>query len=315
MGFEVLLGNEQLKKDLSGSIRRGNISHCYLIAGPEGSGKHTLAGLIAAAALCREAEKPCGACPSCRKLREGNHPDFITVEDPEHKNVAVKLVREYRADIFVMPNESDRKVYLFPQDLGPEGQNALLKVLEEPPEYALFLILTDNAEKLLPTVRSRCRELKLLPLPRETLLRQLRKDFPEAAPEDLAAAAERSGGWLGQAQALLRDGIEADPQTELFLEGFCRRDRYCLAQTLVPMEKMKRELFIPKLQRWRILLEEALSLRGGGSAVSHLARKAAQARDSRDIYAAIGTLGKAIAYAQNNVSVGAICQWLLWELE
>ena len=315
MGFEVLLGNEQLKKDLSGSIRRGNISHCYLISGPEGSGKHTLARLIAAAALCREAEKPCGACPSCRKLREGNHPDFITVEDPEHKNVAVKLVREYRADIFVMPNESDRKVYLFPQDMGIEGQNALLKVLEEPPEYALFLILTDNAEKLLPTVRSRCRELKLLPLPRETLLRQLRKDFPEAAPEDLSAAAERSGGWLGQAQALLRDGIEADPQTDLFLEGFCCTDRYTLAQALVPMEKMKRELFIPKLQRWRILLEEALSLRSGGSAVSPLARKVARARDSRDIYAAIGTLGKAIAYAQNNVSVGAICQWLLWELE
>ena len=315
MGLETLLGNEQLKKDLSGSIRKGSISHCYLISGPEGSGKHTLARLIAAAALCRGAEKPCGTCPSCRKLREGNHPDFITVEDPEHKNVAVKLIREYRADVFVMPNESERKVYLFPQEMGIEGQNALLKVLEEPPAYALFLILTDNAEKLLPTVRSRCRELKLKALPREVLIRQLKKDFPEAADEDLSAAAERSGGWLGQAQALLREGIVADPQTELFLEGFCRKDRYGLAQALVPMEKWKRDALIPALERWRTVLEEALSLRSGGSAVSPLARKAARARNSRDIHAAIGALGKAITYAQSNVSVGAICQWLLWELE
>ena len=315
MGFETLLGNEQLKKDLSGSIRKGRLSHCYLISGPEGSGKKTLARLIAAAALCRGTEKPCDSCPSCRKLREGNHPDFITVEDPEHKNVAVKVIREYRADIYVMPNESERKVYVFPQDMGIEGQNALLKTLEEPPAYALFLILTDNAEKLLPTVRSRCRELKMQALPREVLLRQLAKDFPEASPEDLSAAVERSGGWLGQARTLLREGIEADPQTELFLQGFCSKDRYGLAQALVPMEKWKRDAFVPQLERWRTVLEEALSLRSGGTAVSPLARKAAQARDSRDIYAAIGTLGKAITYAQSNVSTGAVSQWLLWELE
>ena len=187
--------------------------------------------------------------------------------------------------------------------------------MEEPPAYALFLILTDNAEKLLPTVRSRCRELKLRALPREQLLRQLKSDFPAASSEDLSAAAERSGGWLGQARELLREGIEADPETDRFLEGLCSKDRYVLAQVLVPMEKWKREAFVPKLERWRILLEEALSLRSGGTAVSPLARKAAQARNSRDIYAAIGALGKAITYARSNVSVGAICQWLLWELE
>ena len=152
-------------------------------------------------------------------------------------------------------------------------------------------------------------------LPRETMLRQLGKDFPEASPEDLSAAVERSGGWLGQARTLLREGIEADPQTELFLQAFCSKDRHVLAQALVPMEKWKRDAFIPRLERWRTVLEEALSLRCGGTAVSPLARKAAQARDSRDIYAAIGTLGKAITYAQSNVSTGAVSQWLLWELE
>jgi len=314
MSFETLLGNEQLKKELTESLRKGNISHCYLISGPEGSGKRTLAKLLAAAVLCRGPEKPCGRCPSCRKLSSGVHPDFITVTDPEHKNVAVKVIREYRADVFVMPNESERKVYLFPQEMGVEGQNALLKVLEEPPAYAVFLILTNNPEKMLPTVRSRCRELKLRALSREQLTGRLRKQFPEASSEALEAAAERSGGWLGQAQRMLEEGTDGDPQTEAFVEAFCRGDRLALAQVLVPMEKWKRDALIPRLESWRLLLEEALALGSGGTAVSSLARKAAGARTSRDLYAAIGVLTKALDHARSNVAPGAVCGWLLWEL-
>ena len=173
MGFDALLGNERLKDNLTGSLRRGHISHFYLICGPEGSGKHTLARLLAAAILCGKADSPCGRCNPCRKVFDGNHPDFITVEDPEHKTTAVKIVRQYREDMFIRPNESDYKVYLFPQELGTEGQNALLKILEEPPSYGVFILLTDNPEKILPTVRSRCTELKMLSIPEKLLHRQL----------------------------------------------------------------------------------------------------------------------------------------------
>ena len=314
MGFEALLGNEQLKKDLSASLRKGSISHCYLISGPEGSGKRTLARLLAAAAVCRGAQKPCLSCPACRKVLEGNHPDVITVTDPEHKNVAVRVIREARADVFILPNEAERKVYLFPQEMGVEGQNALLKVLEEPPAYAVFLILTDNSEKLLPTVRSRCRELKLTALPRDLLLRQLRQAFPDASPEDVAAAAERSGGWLGQAKQALEEGSGSDPQTELFVESFCRKEALPLAQALVPMEKWKRDALIPMLERWCLLLEQALSARSGGSTASPMARRLAAERTARDLLTGVRTLKKAIGYAQNNVSPGAVCGWLLWEL-
>ena len=172
MAFETLLGNRQLKQNLAGSLARGHISHFYLISGPRGSGKRTLARLLAAAILCREGSKPCLRCGICRRVTEGNHPDVITVEDPEHKAVAVKIVREYREDAFIRPNESDHKIYIFPQELGIEGQNALLKILEEPPKYGVFILLTDNPERLLPTVRSRCTELKLLPLESGLLRRQ-----------------------------------------------------------------------------------------------------------------------------------------------
>ena len=163
MGFETLLGNDQLKENLHAARRKNRLSHFYLLSGPRGAGKHTLADLIAAAMLCKEPDGPCGVCRSCRKVLSHNHPDYITIDDPTKKTVPVDLIREARADIFVRPNEGDKKIYLFPraQDMGIPGQNALLKVLEEPPAYGVFLLLTDNPEKLLPTVRSRCVELKL----------------------------------------------------------------------------------------------------------------------------------------------------------
>ena len=197
MGFEALLGNRQLKANLKASLEKGHISHFYLISGPRGSGKHTLAKLLASAILCQGSHKPCGVCAPCRKIESGNHPDFITVEDPEHKNVAVKIVRQIREDVFIRPNESAYKIYLFPQELGTEGQNALLKILEEPPGHGVFILLADNPEKLLTTVRSRCTELKLQALPEKILHRQLRMDFPQANEEDIGSAMDRSGGFYG----------------------------------------------------------------------------------------------------------------------
>ena len=191
MGFETLLGNEHIKQNLTQSLNKGRISHFYLISGPEGSGKHTLARLLAAAILCTGSNAPCGSCAACRKVLSDCHPDFITVDDPEKKTVPVELIRRARADMYIRPNESEHKIYLFPraQDMGIPGQNTLLKVLEEPPAYGVFLLLTDNPEKLLPTVRSRCVELKMQALPEEELLQALRREFPDSPPENLEAAA------------------------------------------------------------------------------------------------------------------------------
>ena len=257
MGFETLLGNERLKQNLTESLARKHISHFYLISGPAGSGKHTLAKLLATVILCEGSRKICGSCPHCRKMASGNHPDFITVEDPEHKNVAVKIVRQIREDMFIRPNEADHKIYLFPQELGLEGQNALLKILEEPPSYGVFLLLTDNPDKLLPTVRSRCTELKMQALPEDILRTQLRRDFPQAQPGDIDAAIYRSGGFLGQARELLENGDSLPPQTEGFVKAFAGKDALLLTQTLVPMQKWKRDALAQILTQWLELLESA----------------------------------------------------------
>lgn len=315
MGFESLLGNERLKENLRTSVGRGRISHFYLISGPAGSGKHTLSRLLSAAILCQSSgEKPCLSCNACRKVLANTHPDCITVEDPEHKNVAVKIVREARADMYVMPNESSRKIYIFPQELGTEGQNALLKVLEEPPEYGVFILLSDNPEKLLPTVRSRCTELQLTALPEAAVRQALAEEFPQADAESIDAAISRSGGYLGQAKSLLSDGAAVSPQTEGFVKGYADRDALALLQVLVSMEKWKRDQAIPEWQMWLRLLQSALTCHAGQPAISPLARQLSAARSARELMQAITVLQKIIGYAQGNVSVAAICGCLQWTL-
>ncbi len=317
MGFQSLLGNRQLKENISNAVIAGKTAHFYLISGPKGSGKHTLANLLAAALQCQSGgEKPCLTCPACRKVLDRTHPDYITVDDPEKKVVPVKLVRSAREDMFIKPNEGNKKIYLLPraQDMEDPSQNALLKILEEPPGYGVFFLLTENPNKLLPTIRSRCVELKLTPLDRETLEQSLKQKFPGAHPDTLQAAIDRSGGWLGQAISLMEDGAELYPETEKFLTAYASKDPLALLSVLTPMEKYKRDKLLPVLEQWAEVLTQALVCRTGGIAVSPQARSLAEKRNPNDLLAAINTLQKCIEYARGSVSPGAICGYLAWAL-
>ncbi len=315
MGFDRLLGNEQLKHNLISARKQQRLSHFYLISGPAGSGRHTLADLIAGAMLCQQPDAPCGVCPACRKVFSHNHPDYQLIDDPEKKTVPVDLIRQARTDMFIRPNEGQRKIFLFPraQDMGLPGQNALLKVLEEPPPYGVFLLLADNPDTLLPTVRSRCVELKLKALPPQLLGAKLTEEFPDADPQAIEAAVFRSGGYLGQARELL-SGISLSDEAVRFAQAYAARDVLGLMQVLVPMEKWKRDALIPVLKQWLELVEQAMVCRSGLPAAVPEAGRIAGGRNMPELMAAAGYLKKAIEYARGNVSCAAVCSWLSWAL-
>lgn len=310
MSLESLLGNEQLKQKLAPALAQDRLSHAYLISGPVGSGRHTLARLLAAAMECTAgAARPCCVCAQCRKVMAGTHPDVVTVDDTEHKGVSVAVVRQARGDLFIRPNEGRKKVYLFPRamDMNEAGQNSLLKVIEEPPDYGAFLLLTDAPQKLLPTIRSRCVELHLAPLRRELCLSALRRAFPAQSAEALEAAYLRGGGFYGQAAALLGTQSSLRPQTLRFAEVYRRHDRLGLTELLVPMERLSRDQLQPVLLEWLELVSAALSARGGLPPQTEEAHQIAESRTGQELAEAIRRLQRAISLLQGNVSPGAVC--------
>ena len=317
MDFGAFLGNDALKRRLQESFRQGKTSHCYLLCGVEGSGRRTLALQMAAALECKNEREPgCGVCPACRKVLAKQHPDVITVDDTEHKNVAVDIVRQARSDVFIRPNEGRKKVYIIPrgQDLGAPSQNALLKILEEPPEYAVFLILTTSAEKLLPTIRSRAVQLQLSPLSYEQAIPELKRRFPDKSDLELADALEQAEGYLGPACEALRDGLFL-PQALALANGFAARDSLSVLQALVPMEKHTREQILPVLEQTRRLLCMALRARAGSIVPGDTVQALLRGRTGAELLQAAETLQTAADDLSSNVGVGAVVGGLCVQLK
>lgn len=271
MELQALAGNASLKRQLNTETARRGLSHAYILTGPAGVGKHTLAGLLAAALVCSGGgETPCGRCPGCRKARERIHPDIQWVRGEGTKDISVAQIRALRADAYIRPNEAHRKVYIVEdgQNMNPSVQNALLKLLEEGPSYAAFLLLTDNVGALLPTVRSRCEVLSLSPVTVEEALSVLRRRFPQRPEDELEAAARRCEGILGRAVQLLETQDEtrdALRQTALKLgAALAAGDELALAELCVSIEKWERDTLTALLDEEILLLRDALVCPGRG---------------------------------------------------
>lgn len=162
MGFDQLSGNDRVREYLENAFARGAVPHAFLISGAPGSGKHELAEVLTRALVCTGEHPPCDLCPACRKALRGLHPDIIKL-DLGAASIKVDDIRAVRQDAFVVPNDGARKVYVIDHAdrMTQEAQDALLKILEEPPEFTTFLLLCYNHSSLLPTVLSRVTHLKL----------------------------------------------------------------------------------------------------------------------------------------------------------
>ena len=235
-----LLGNRRLARKLGDEILAGSLSHAYIISGPRGSGKHTLALNIAAALACENKSKdslplPCGRCLNCEKILGGISPDISVIGLEDKASIGVDVIRQIRLDTLKAPNDTETKVYIIEDadKMTVQAQNAFLLTLEEPPSYVLFLLLCERPEELLETVRSRAPVLRTEPLSAEQIadrlaqepqMAQLKKNSPDEFYETVMAADGKLGTALRLANAERRQEVlDARRHAEEFVVAMSRR--------------------------------------------------------------------------------------------
>ncbi|MDO4292823.1 MAG: DNA polymerase III subunit [Eubacteriales bacterium] len=210
--FHDIIGQEQMKEHLETALRLGKVSHAYIISGERNSGKEFIAKIFAMALQCEgEGEKPCQRCRSCRQALSGNHPDIIRLTHEKPNTISVEDIRsQINNDVGIKPYQGPRKVYLIAEGekMTVQAQNALLKTLEEPPEYAVILIMTSGVEALLPTILSRCVVLNMRPV-RDDLVKKYLMETLQVPDYKAKVCTAFARGNIGQAK-LLASGEEFD---------------------------------------------------------------------------------------------------------
>lgn len=196
---------------LRNSLERERLSHAYLFTGPKGVGKETTAQAFLFHVLCIEKVlSPCGNCLGCKKLTKNVHPDVYKIV-PEKKEITINQIREINNFLKYRPLEGKFKIILIKnaEKMNLEASNALLKSLEEPPSYAIFILITENFTQLLPTIVSRSQMVRFRPLSKRSILKVLteRFGFDKIVAETLADIAQ---GSLGRALRIAEKGFLED---------------------------------------------------------------------------------------------------------
>ena len=189
--FENLVGNEKVKEYLNSTIENKNISHSFIFVGKPGIGKKQFAHQYAEMIMCLQDGKCDGnsvKCDSCIKFEGNANPDYAEIT-PDGKTLKIEQIRNLQARIVEKPITSKRKVYVIDDAdlMSEESQNCLLKTLEEPPEYAVIILIVSNESRILPTIKSRCVIIKFQPL----TLKEIKQVKPELS-DDLIQLLEGS---------------------------------------------------------------------------------------------------------------------------
>ena len=241
----VFAGNDDAKAQFAARLNAGSLPHALLLEGPIGSGRRTMARLIAAAAICREGgERPCGHCAACQKSLRAIHPDITELGGTEDsRSFSVDAVRALREEAYILPNEASLRVFILcdAQTMTPQAQNALLKLLEEPPAHVRLILTCENRSQLLETVLSRLFSVTLDGIPTADAVAVLRRHLPDRTEEELTRAATLWGGVVGQALRSLQDGSYREILALLppLAQGIVAPTELALLKATAPLEKAK----------------------------------------------------------------------------
>ncbi|MBR3148635.1 MAG: hypothetical protein IKF64_00550 [Eubacterium sp.] len=272
MNFDFI-GNEKVKNQLAGLIETGRLPHAIVIEGDEGLGKRTLAREITLSLFCRDSgEKPCRKCPQCSKVLKGIHPDvFEYSASGGARSFHVDVVREVREDVFVRPNEADYKVYILGncQCMSESAQNAILKILEEPPSYAVFILTVDNKSALLETVLSRSVVISLEGVDAAQGAEYICDKLGDVEYSDALSAVTAWGGNIGKAIDSLGDG-KLSKITELactLSEALLAPNEYELLKACSVFER-DRETLVASFSLLKTILRDAFVFSTGAGLMS-----------------------------------------------
>ena len=201
---EKVLGHEEVVKHLKNAAAMDKVSHSYIFAGEKGSGKKLLAKLFAMTLQCeKHGDEPCLQCSSCKKAMNRNHQDIIYISHEKPNSIGIEDIREQLiSDVSIKPYTGPYKIYIVDEaeKMTVQAQNALLKTIEEPPAYAVILLLVNNGSTLLPTIASRCVTLNFKPVRDEVIKKYLMEELhvPDYQAEVSVAFAQGNVGKAKQ---------------------------------------------------------------------------------------------------------------------
>lgn len=279
--FSNFVGNENALRQLSVDIGAGRFPHAVLLEGPTGSGKKTLARLIATAAVCADrANAPCGVCEHCRKAAASIHPDIEEISgNGGDRSFHIDRIRELKEDAYILPNEAAVRVLILcdAHTMTPQAQNALLKILEEPPKHLVFILTCENRAQMLPTIRSRTQAITLSGVEWEEAYPLLRQRLPEADEQTLRRAFAVSGGVIGRVLSDMSDNtlqkvLDCAPRMAAAMVSGSEWD---LMAASAPLEKDKAAI-IGVLNALQLIFRDALTLHYGGETTLSTAPEVAQ---------------------------------------
>lgn len=288
MEFPGFLGNAPVKEALSRAFSSGRFPHALLFTGEKGTGKNTLAALTARALVCRRPElAPCGECPSCIRAKAGSHPDIRVIEGSGVSGaLSVEAVGRMLEDAYRMPEEAAYNVYIvrLGANTQPAAQNKLLKLIEEPPQSAVFLLICPSAEAVLPTIRSRAQIFTLRP-PEPKEAAEWLSEQKGIAPEKAMELALLCGGNMGRMQEELEGGLAAQAlKLAHEMAAAVRGPANGLLKAAAPLQK-DRALFRETLDRLSGIFRDACVGRAGGPVSSPAAAEALESLSLRRLMA------------------------------
>lgn len=273
MKFKNFLGNQKVKEQLSALMNSGRLPHAIVIEGEEGLGKRTLAREIAAALVCRSGdEAPCYECVQCKKAEKGIHPDIY-----EHsaeggaKSFHIEVVRDVISDVYMPPNEAEYKVYILGNThcMSENAQNAILKVLEEPPAYTVFILTVENRTMLLETVLSRAIVLSLSGVSAKDGAEFIVSNSPEIDYNTAYEALTAFRGNIGKASASIAGGKMQETISLVgnICNGILADNEYELIKAVSAFSKDRQEL-VTALSMLKMIFRDALISKETGEILS-----------------------------------------------